>query len=459
MFRTRWTTCPKKMGLREKVIFLSLERHEKQLEDIEQNKGDKNEKGMWLISKAMNLNPGYRLNTSHGKKIIIELFNRLTFDKHLYKIQQKLLDLEILIANLISIGMIKEFQGKSYRVIRMPIRISRSPNSYIKSTGIVTSQFIISLTDMLEDSNLLKQAKGYRNEREAKVTRIWPTKELLLMFKPFAAELGPVELVNLRDENKRSINYKDTDETNRIRAILRNASIVNREANVMIKTRNSFLRIETDLHAVFNNGSFDSGGRLYTSKNGYQSLSRSERKEIFINQEPTVELDFSGLHPRLLYAIEGIQKDGDIYDTIYPEHPELREIFKLTILAMINSKSDEEARKSCNKEFNYDGYYTYRPLLKKIGIEISDLINMVKTAHKDIAHHFCSVACYHLMNKDSKIALDIIEHFTAKGIPILAIHDSFIVTAHFKDELYGVMKAAYRKHTGSFDCPISQVSN
>jgi hypothetical protein len=57
------------------------------------------------------------------------------------------------------------------------------------------------------------------------------------------------------------------------------------------------------------------------------------------------------------------------------------------------------------------------------------------------------------MNADSKIALDVINHFAKKNISILSIHDSFIVQAQYKIELYNTMKAVYKKHTG-FDINI-----
>jgi|ERR1039457_2258198 G:T-mismatch repair DNA endonuclease (very short patch repair protein) len=458
---------PKRKRMGEKVLLLILEDHERLLTEIEHDSGDANEKGAWLMKKAKKLNYGYRLETVQGRKMIRELFDKLTNGMSIYKIDDKCRDLEILVANLIATGRMREFQGKSYRIIRMPVKISKSPNSYIRKSNnpdrcinneiTVASPFIILLVDILESANLLVQIKGYHTESDSKLTRIWPTKDLLLMFKPFTeVDFGPVELVNLRDENKRYIHYKDTDETNRIRAILRNANIVNRLADIMLKTRSDFKRVETDLHAIFNNGSFEKGGRLYNNKNGYQYLPEKIRKNIYINNEPTIELDFSGIHPRLLYAEEGIQYDGDLYNVICPDHTELRKIFKITMLLMINNETYTKAFQACNDEFNHKGYKTYRPLLKKFELEIPQLIEMVKNAHIPISDHFCSIACYQLMNKDSKIALNIIDHFISLGIPILAIHDSFIVAAQYEEELLEVMKKVYRTYSGGFDCPVTR---
>ena len=75
--------------------------------------------------------------------------------------------------------------------------------------------------------------------------------------------------------------------------------------------------------------------------------------------------------------------------------------------------------------------------------------------HKSIAHYFCNgkESGLRIVNKDSKIALDIINHFVKQGRPILCIHDSFIVEQKYKNELKNVMKKTYTKHT-KFRCVV-----
>lgn len=52
------------------------------------------------------------------------------------------------------------------------------------------------------------------------------------------------------------------------------------------------------------------GGRFYGD---YQNLPKAERDQIFIDGEPTVELDFKSLHYAMMYALAGIQMEGDPY--------------------------------------------------------------------------------------------------------------------------------------------------
>ena len=116
---------------------------------------------------------------------------------------------------------------------------------------------------------------------------------------------------------------------------------------------------------------------------------------------------------------------------------------------MINAKDVKEAEKASN-------YWLYkkhreREQLLKIGITRSmPLIQKFFEVHQPIAHHFCKgkETGMRIMNKDSKIALDVVNHFAKQNIPILAIHDSFIVQKQYRDELFFLMKNTYQKHTG-----------
>jgi hypothetical protein len=122
---------------------------------------------------------------------------------------------------------------------------------------------------------------------------------------------------------------------------------------------------------------------------------------------------------------------------------------------MLNAKNETAANRSAN-------YWLYqhhreRGELKEIRIKkAKPLIDDFKKAHQPISHYFCKPdeTGLRIMNLDAKIALDIVNHFVKQNIPILAIHDSFIVQNRYADELNEVMKYTYKKHTGGFTCPI-----
>src|SRR5262249_1638443 len=90
-------------------------------------------------------------------------------------------------------------------------------------------------------------------------------------------------------------------------------------------------------------------GRLYTGKFGHQSLSKIERKTICIDGGPTVELDYGGLHPRLLYHLGGIDYQDDPY-ALWGEQTTkpMRTLTKTLINALINAPTPQEAIAACN---------------------------------------------------------------------------------------------------------------
>jgi len=59
-----------------------------------------------------------------------------------------------------------------------------------------------------------------------------------------------------------------------------------------------------------------------------------------------------------------------------------------------------------------------------------------------------------LMNRDARIALDVVWHFTKQSVPIIPVHDSFIVQEQHAEELWQVMDETYQKHNDGFACPI-----
>jgi hypothetical protein len=362
--------------------------------------------------------------------------------------KQKKNDIEILCANLLA-------NKSKLLVTRKPIAISLNRNDYLPSRYTKASYFTLELIKKMEKGGWISRSGFYHSPRGGRMTRIWPTQKLNEYFTPFDyIDIKPLELVILRDQQKKDIPYKDTPETIQIREILRTANIVNRKAIVQMKSPKGFIKLNTDLYAIFNNCSFKEGGRLYNSKGGYQSLEKEERRQIRINQQKTVELDFSGMQPRLLYTLEGIQYDDDPYRAIIQDYPGLRPFAKHLLLALINSDSLRIAVSVGNHTLHED--YNLYLTLKAIGTSTAELVEKFKVAHPQIAQHFCKRIGGELMRMDSRIALEVVKDFTSREIPILAIHDSFIVEENRKAELREIMQKAYGKITGGFTCPIKE---
>ncbi len=384
-----------------------------------------------FIQNNIPFDPGYYLNKEF-KNIVLRLFNDLLPGHKGYKIEQKLLDFEILIGNLLK-------QPKS-------ISISLNRNNWKKTKFNNVSYFIIDLVKILKKRKLLNVKIGYYTPKESRFTRIWATDKLLSYFPktPNGVLWAPVQLVELRYGKDKLKDYEDIPETWRIRSILQRINEVNSKVDIRYHQH----KLNAFLVAIFVE-SFRWYGRLHTRGfMHYQGLSKEERKDITINGDQTIELDYSGLHPNLLYASEGIQYIKDPYSVV-DERPEARHFLKHILIYMINSKDKTTAERAAN--FWLRQNHSEREQLKEIGItRARPFIDKFFEEHQRISHYFCKGkdTGMQIMNKDSKIALDIINHFAKKNIPILAIHDSFIVQEQFCDELYDVMKNTYQKRTG-----------
>jgi len=379
------------------------------------------------------------------------VYNGLNINK-VYKEDSKIKLVRILIANL----LFALSQGKN------TVALNKSPNKYpVNRYNFIGYTTLKAILDELENEGLIEKEKGKHFQNgKAWLSRIWPTDKLLNMAKSTGISIGddlykyePVELVVLRDENKKYKQYDDTELTNGVRERLKKANTLNASYSIWYTDTDGYRRkLYPSLHAVYNNSSFELGGRLYT-RHGQQQIKRKERKEIFIGSQKGIEMDFSGYHLMLMYADKSIQFPKDPY-TLISDNYELRGILKLILLRMINSATETQAIRAGNKMLMDD--YGMKLILDSNRLTVRKIIDKFKQKHERIKEYFFSRAGLKLMNKDAKIALDIVSHFIDKGIPILPVHDSFIVQAKYSTELKQVMESTYKHHTGGFDCEVKE---
>jgi len=193
------------------------------------------------------------------------------------------------------------------------------------------------------------------------------------------------------------------------------------------------------LHRSFNRSSFNLGGRAYGAL--HQSIPKHLRQYIQINNEPTVELDYSAFHILMLYHLEGIDYHDDPY--LVCEGPDKRSTYKAVALVAINAKNMKDACQGIWKKFKQLGIPTpngknpYRRLVDKF-----------REAHQPIAKYLYSDVGLTLQNKDSQIMNSILMELMSKDVLGLPIHDSIVVAEQHKDYLYQVMMEEYEKEMG-----------
>lgn len=195
----------------------------------------------------------------------------------------------------------------------------------------------------------------------------------------------------------------------------------------------NFLRV--GLRRIFARGSFEKHGRFYGG--WWQSVPSKYRPFVTIDDRKTVELDYSGMALRLLYASEGkdIGNDDPYAIGIADEgSPAKRDLIKKFTNAILN---DEDGK-----------FRLTRDELALLGVNHNQLLQRVRKRHHPVAHHFNTGVGLRLMYQDSVIAEKVMHKLMSLDIVCLPIHDSFIVRAGFEQALELTMNVAFREVTG-----------
>jgi hypothetical protein len=226
---------------------------------------------------------------------------------------------------------------------------------------------------------------------------------------------------------------------------------------------------------------WDWHGRLYTGRYGHQSLSPRARGTIEFHgigfeHMRAVEPDFQGMHPRLLYHLNGLAYTDDPYQCWGRKTTKQQRYLAKTVLnAAINAKGGDNAKaqknstvKACNLKANpshqtASGKWKekrgkarakaekVRKALDITGLKFGDVYDVVNEFHHLIAGEFGRDWGIRLMRLDSAIALVTMFFLTKRGVPCLSCHDSLIAPRSEKTRLMLVMKHAYRLASNGFD--------
>lgn len=197
----------------------------------------------------------------------------------------------------------------------------------------------------------------------------------------------------------------------------------------------------THLFRQFNNCTFNEGGRLYGG--WWIGKPKDLRPGITINDQPTIELDYSGCAIRMLYNLRGLPCPDDPYRLeaiaaleARKGHPpgHYREAVKTLTQARING-TNRDKDMMCKLP---DGL-TFASHFKR-----DEVTRMIEAKHEAIADEFGSGAGIRLQRMDSDLALNIIIGLMQEGIVALPIHDSFIVQSHHKERLLQEMNDRYK---------------
>lgn len=354
-------------------------------------------------------------------------------------------------------------RNRNFEWYKKNFRYNRNEVSYV----------IVKVFDALYKSGFIESSKkGFlnRNTGFGRISRIIASKKLIKVINKYSFKKNRIfknsEIIELRDKkrirvrNKRRIkekkgkliDYKDTKDTIKMR---KNLILINNFLQDQVLDLSNYIKnkITLDrgypidfnnntLRRVFANGSFEDGGRFYG--HWVEPLKKKYRKHLKINGKSVCEIDYKEFHIRMLYSILNIDPPNakDMY-RIFGYSPDKRPLLKKILNAHLCAKSSVEAMKGVYKDIRKN------TKLKKFSYkDIKGYSKLLMEKHKPIAKYMNCKNGIKLQRIDSDITENILLRLIGKKIPVIPIHDSYIVQANHENELIQTMIAEYKKVIG-----------
>jgi hypothetical protein len=338
----------------------------------------------------------------------------------------------------------------------LSIGVSMSQNdwqTWSRYNALNISKKILPLILSLAELGLIDLAKGSYGGSKAlgnRTTRIRAAEPLRVMFRGLGSTRDDVHQVENQEcivlksgegDAARLVDYEDTDQTHKMRRDLVAYNSLLASSYIDIPglddpwvtrrdARGREFRVHIDHHhqfvrRIFSRGDWSCNGRFYGP--WWQQIDKTLRAQIFINDTPTVEVDFKGLHVAILSAERGVTIEGDPYELpaglVPGALPELQRILlKKLVLTALNANSEQAAFASFR-----EGFPTGHMAKGLTNKDLGGLLVAFARRHPHLVDCLCADQGIRLMNLDGQIAEIVQRFFTRRGIPVLSVHDSFII--------------------------------
>ena len=394
-------------------------------------------------------NPQRKAKSASAKALVADVIHQLqSHESHdqLRKRSRKKRDLEIFqrqIEAIICEAIHRYLTGASKR-----IAISLS-NRYLARKDAESNILNNTISQNLKNLStpvmaFLELQTGDRNEGQ--VTTFWAGKRLITRIKERQIGYHDITLeqsknvIELRNKKPagttkgKLIRYEETPLTRQYRDEMEQINAFLREANICYQGNKDIDDSRVELKRIFNNGSFEKGGRLYGGF--WISMKSDDLKEVTIDDEWVVALDYGQMAVRLAYSLANATvhfEDG----YLIPNWEKARELTKKLINVMLNSTSSDEwtVPKKLQK------LYPYREKIER------DLITDIRIFHKPISKLFGKPNGMRFMFLESEILIDVLMELNGLGIVALPIHDGLLVKPSQQETAKKVMLKVFKKHT------------
>jgi hypothetical protein len=315
-----------------------------------------------------------------------------------------------------------------------------------------TCRATLSAVDALSRAGFIEDTRTPPSPRATMRSRLKASSRLVALLTNVpdrAIQYGEDEVIGLRrtGKSKQLIRYDETDEIRAMRADVHAQNEALRHVVVGLDGVEGIITVggrRYDLNAklfyrVFN-GDFQHGGRWYGP--AWQSMPEELRKLITLDGSPTYEHDYRSCHPRLLCANAGLNFPFEDPSFDFYRLPGFeREHVKAATTILLNAPSLRSARGALVKE------------LAKA--DIADPVSLAKTlckavpaARRELKPYWGTGIGLRLQRIDSDICARVQAELRAQSIPVLSIHDSFIVPVAARRLLKLIMETAMQDTCG-----------
>ena len=194
------------------------------------------------------------------------------------------------------------------------------------------------------------------------------------------------------------------------------------------------------LSRKYNNSSYEQGGRFYAD---YQNHRSQVRLHLQIDGENVCEVDYKYLHPTLLYMMEGLDLQHDVYEIDGFSRSVVKQAFQIMVNSQKPFPQVDSLRFYLNKEKRSKkrrGDQDWQSV-RFDNAFCASLANAIAERCPEIKKHFGTGVGLKLQHTDSILVSAVLD-FLLKKHPdtlVLPVHDSFLLKQRDLPKLYDAL--------------------
>lgn len=312
--------------------------------------------------------------------------------------------------------------------------------------------FVTNAMDVLKETGLINHQDGYWEPGGGRQPVARPTPALLELLAP-VIEFGEVrgephqiEVIVLRDrDDKREIDYEDTEETIAMRAEVEALNDALQQLRLYKAGKPYPIPL---MRRIFNGDTVDRGGRDYCKGRSFQIIPSAERLglQLLIDPvfHPLIEIDFVNMHAVMAYTEACLAiPPGDQYEIEGFDRLVVKRAFNVLLNATTRHKAVtalvEDLHHKDDELWEHSGLATRfrsecRPYAEKV-------VAAIEEKHSAIAEYFGSDRGAAFMRRDSDMAVKVMLRMIERtGRCPMPIHDSFLVADIDQEALASTMQ-------------------